>query len=175
MPGVLMITRLPSEEGIRLLLTPNRSISWRGIVLVWLGLVCVSLIVVTIMVLAGAWLVLPFAGIELTALAIGLYVAARKCWRQEVLEISTETVTLEKGRYHHRESQLALPRRYARVQLEPAPQEWAAPRLFLSHRNTRVPLGAFLNPADVEELVGLLASHGVRLEYPPTTYEGFWW
>mgnify|MGYP003677110479 CR=1 FL=1 len=70
-----MITRLPSEEGIRLLLTPNRSISWRGIVLVWLGLVAVSMLVVVLMVFAGAWLVLPFAGIELTALAVGVSVA----------------------------------------------------------------------------------------------------
>ncbi|WP_339798926.1 DUF2244 domain-containing protein [uncultured Marinobacter sp.] len=170
-----MITRLPSEEGIRLLLTPNRSISWRGIVLVWLGLVAVSMLVVVLMVFAGAWLVLPFAGIELTALAVGLYVAARKCWRQEVLDIGVETLTLEKGRYHRRESQLALPRRYTRVQLEPAPQEWAPPRLFLSHRDTRVALGAFLNPADIEELVGLLARNGFRLEYPPPTFEGFWW
>ncbi|MEI4850567.1 DUF2244 domain-containing protein, partial [Klebsiella pneumoniae] len=71
--------------------------TWKGNIRVWLAAVLLQLMISTGMVLAGAWPVLPFAGLELTALAAGFYYTSRKCQKREVLTFSPELIRLEKG------------------------------------------------------------------------------
>lgn len=168
-----MVEHLPCNEGIRLLLTPNRSISWRGVVRVWLGLVTVSLAVAVGMALAGAWVVLPFAGLELTALAAALYYTARKCQRQEVLVIAPESLRLEKGRVR-KEAEWELPRRSTRVHVDPADHPWTPARFYLMHRDVAVSLASFLNVEDSEKLLGILESQGLTIERGAQPFSGFW-
>ncbi|MCB1796165.1 MAG: DUF2244 domain-containing protein, partial [Candidatus Competibacteraceae bacterium] len=54
-------------------LRPNRSLSWRQNLGVFGGLCLVTLMLVLPLVSMGFWLVLPFAGLELLAVGIGLY------------------------------------------------------------------------------------------------------
>ncbi|MDX1800905.1 MAG: DUF2244 domain-containing protein, partial [Marinobacter sp.] len=63
-----MIRHGQHSDGVRLLLSPNCSLSWRDNVRIWIALCALSAIIVTGMVWAGAWLVFPFAGLELGAL-----------------------------------------------------------------------------------------------------------
>ena len=53
-------------------LRPNRSLSWRQNLAVFAGLCAVTLIATIPLVAAGCWLVLPFAGLELLVVGIGL-------------------------------------------------------------------------------------------------------
>lgn len=170
-----MISRLSSGAEARLVLTPNRSIGWRALVWVWCALVFLSAVVTGFMVLAGAWLVLPFAVLELGALAVGLYLAARKCWRQEVLVLGEETLTLESGYRQRKISSQAFPRRYTRVRVEPGASEASAPALVLSWRDQQVSVGAFLNTAELEQLLANLTRYGLRIEYPAPRFQGLWW
>lgn len=170
-----MISRLSSGAEARLVLTPNRSISWRALVWVWCSLVVVSTLVTGLMVLAGAWLVVPFAVLELGALAAGLYLAARKCWRQEVLVLGEDALVFESGYRLRKLASLRFPRRYTRVRVEPGATAASAPRLFLSWRDHQVPVGAFLNTAELEDLLAHLTRYGLRIEYPAPRFEGLWW
>lgn len=167
-----MIVRLPDEHGMRLLLRPNRSISWRALVRVWLGLVALTSVVVTGMTLIGAWLVIPFAGLELLAVGAGLWYTARKCSRQEVLTIGSDRLHLERG-HQTKESEWEAPRQAVRIFLDPKPHLWAPERVWLCCRGEEVPLAEFLNPKDSRELVTVLESQGLRVVRRTPRYVGF--
>ena len=85
-----MVERLPHPDGFRLVLTPNRSLSWHGNVRIWAALFVLSALIATGFTLMGAWVIIPFAGLELIALACGIYLTSRECQRQEVLSIDDE-------------------------------------------------------------------------------------
>lgn len=158
-----MVEQLRTKPETHLLLTPNRSLGWRGNVGVLLSLNVLFLVIAAGMFWAGAWVVLPFVGLELAALAVALYVTARKCWRQEVLVITSDTLRLEKGVYR-KQDQWELPRRYTRIQLGAPRHPWTPPVLSLKHRDTEVELAPFLNLKDTQVLVGILEKNGLSIE-----------
>lgn len=158
-----MVKQLQGNDTIRILLTPNRSLSWRGNLRFLLSLVVLSLVVMAGMVTVGAWVVLPFFGLELSALAGALYYTARRCRQQEVLVVEVERLRLEKGIYR-KQAEWAWPRRYTRVLMEVPRHPWTPPALYLSHRDTRVALAPFLNLEDTRSLVRSLERLGFAIE-----------
>ena len=169
-----MVEKLDHPGGTRLLLTPNRSLSWKGNVRIWIGLVVLSAIIGIGWALAGAWVILPFAGLELIAVAAGIYITSRDCQRKEVLTMEGDEILLEKGR-KQKNAQWSLPRPYTRLQLNEPVHPFAPAKLFLSHRNDRVSLGGFLNVEDTERLVEALESLGfVPERKQPDPEIGLW-
>ncbi|WP_111495181.1 DUF2244 domain-containing protein [Marinobacter bohaiensis] len=158
-----MVQRLQRSGGTSLLLTPNRSLSWRGNLRVWFALLVVSVLIAGGMAWAGAWLILPFAGLELSALAWAIYTTCRECQRCEVLSIDADTLCLERGR-QRKLAEWQLPRRDTRIHLVAARHPWTPPRLFLMHRELEIGLAPFLNMDDTHALVGLLERQGIRVE-----------
>lgn len=169
-----MIEHLECDHGVRLLLTPNRSLSWKGNVRFWLALFAVSLVISIGMALAGAWVIVPFAGLELLALAIGIYVTARACQTQEVLLVTSDGITLEKGRTS-KEKEWHFPGQYTRVRVRLPLHPFAPPKLFLAHREQNVALAPFLNVEDTQILLHILEGKGVTLDrQAPAPDPGFW-
>lgn len=158
-----MVEQREHNGGIRLLLRPNRSLSWRNSVRIWLGMCTLSLIIVTVTFLAGAWLVMPFAGLEVSALGAALYYTARQCRKQEVLDISPQSLHLEKGLYR-KEAEWELPRQYTRIHVAIRRHPWTPPKLSLSHRDLDISLAAFLNIDDTRLLISILERQGLRIE-----------
>lgn len=89
----------PGSANCQLVVRPNCSLSWRGTVTFYLGMCLVSLTIAGLFAAAGAWLVLPFAGIELLALGGALYVVALRADSREVIAIRGDTVEVQRGRY----------------------------------------------------------------------------
>lgn len=169
-----MVEQIQHPDGIRLLLTPNHSLSWRGNVRIWLGLLALSTVIAGGMALAGAWVIIPFAGLELAALAAAIYLTSRACQRREVLTIDDTDIHLEKGRTQ-KLAQWTLPRRYARLRLNAPPHPFTPPKLELVHRDTQVSLGTFLNIEDTDALIQLLQSRGLVIERrEPDPKIGLW-
>lgn len=170
-----MVEHLEYDHGVRLLLTPNRSLSWQGNVRLWLALFVVSLMISTGMVMAGAWVIVPFAGLELLALATGIYLTSRACQAQEVLIISEDGLTLEKGR-NTKQSEWQFPRQYTRVRVNLPRHPFAPAKLFLTHRDQKVALGPFLNVEDTQILLRILEGKGVTLDRQVRVPNvGFWY
>ena len=69
-------------------LRPNRSLSWRQNLVAFAGLCMVTLVLVVPLVAMGFWLVLPFAGLELLAVGIGLYCTICRCHECEVIWVA---------------------------------------------------------------------------------------
>ncbi|MGP4844004.1 DUF2244 domain-containing protein [Marinobacter sp. 1Y8] len=161
-----MVQQLSSESGIRLLLTPNRSLSWQGNVRIWLGLCAVSLLISIGMLTAGAWVVLPFAGLEVFAVGAAFYYTARQCQRQEVLIFSDDNLRLEKG-LDRIEAAWDLPRQYTRLGMTEPRHIWTPRRLFLIYRELEIPLAPFLNLDDIKILTRILEREGLRMQHQP--------
>ncbi|TVP60916.1 MAG: DUF2244 domain-containing protein [Halomonadaceae bacterium] len=158
-----MIEHLPQEEGTGLVLTPNRSLSWKGNLMIFGAAVLFFTVMISVMIVVGAWVIFPFAVLELTVLFFGLYLTSRKCQLQEVLYIIGDQLRLEKGRYTL-ENEWEMPRQYARVTLTAPRHPFTPPKLLLMYRDTEVPLGTFLNEEDTLTLIDLLESKGVRID-----------
>lgn len=158
-----MIERIQNHNATSLVLTPNRSMSWQGNLILWCGFSMLVVVIVMVLALAGAWVVVPFAGLELLGLLAGLYYTSRKCHRQEVLHINPETVRLEKGLYE-KEQEWEMPRQWVRVYLTMPMRGWKPPSLQLVHRDTEVSFASFLNQDDTKDLVAFLESRGIQIE-----------
>jgi len=147
------ITERPGS-GWRIVLQPNRSISWHGTIVFYLILAAVSFTVAGGLAVLGYWLVLPFAGLEMIALAAALYAAARYCWQREVISVDSEGIRIERG--HRRPGEpLDLPRLWSRAELECPSHPWRPSRLLIRGGGSEVEVGRFLNE---EERVRLAES-----------------
>ncbi|MDI9244823.1 DUF2244 domain-containing protein [Marinobacter sp. CHS3-4] len=158
-----MVEQLPSDDGHRYLLTPNRSMSWAGNVRIWLALLGLTTVIVAGFTLIGAWVILPFAGLELAALAAGFYYTARQCQRQEVLLLGPDTIRLEKG-MKRKEAEWEIPRQFSRVWQDEPRHPFTPPKLHLQFRNEEIPIGSFLNMDDTETLIAILQRYGILIQ-----------
>jgi uncharacterized membrane protein len=94
---MISVDKVSSGESYRFVLSPNCSISWRELLLFYCLTCAVALAVGLFFTLQGLWLVLPFSGLEMLALGIGLYVTSRKVYRREVITLDPECTRIEKG------------------------------------------------------------------------------
>ncbi len=76
----------------------NQSLSWRGNKLFIYFMAAISFGIAGMFAFKGAWLILPFAGLEILALTIGLYMCSLHGRDQEVVTIDDDLVKVEKGR-----------------------------------------------------------------------------
>ncbi|MGE5154530.1 MAG: DUF2244 domain-containing protein [Bdellovibrio bacteriovorus] len=130
-------------EARRYTLCPNRSLDWRSTKRVFLGFVACMGLFSAYWVAQGAWLVLPFFGLELLVLGLGLYLSALAGSRREVVEIDgAELRVLRGGRRLERVEH--LPRYWSRVVLSTDPAGWCPSRLCLVAHGRRVQVGAAL-------------------------------
>ena len=113
-----------------IVIRPNRSLSPGGIAGVFLAYVGVVSTIVAGFWVAGAWMILPFAGLELAmlgALCGWMYQHGGDC---ETVAVIGDRLRISKrsgGRVSHRE----FLRYWARVWLQPGAHEWHPSRLLL--------------------------------------------
>lgn len=135
----------------RFVIRPNRSLSWQGSLWFFLSLLLITIIIASTLTLMGFWLVLPFAGLEMLALGLGLYVVTCRCHECEVVSISPDTVRIQKGRRYPRED-WTLGRYWTRVVLEHCPRAWYPSRLLLRSHGRAVEIGRFLHEDERQRL-----------------------
>ena len=93
-----MARELPFRDGnagFSLILKRNCSISPAGLAGVFGALAAVALAIGGAFAVAGAWLVLPFAGLEIAALAAAYLAYARRAADYERIELSAGRLTVE--------------------------------------------------------------------------------
>ncbi len=115
-----MARELPFRDGnagFSLILKRNCSISPAGLAGVFGALAAVALAIGAAFALAGAWLVLPFAGLEIAALAIAYLAYARRAADYERIELAAGRLTIEVAEAH-RTSRYEMEARRARVYVE---------------------------------------------------------
>lgn len=122
---MLSIPREPARElpfrdgnaGFSLTLKRNCSISPAGFAGVFAALACVVVAIGAGFAVVGAWLVLPFAGLEVLLLGTAYVIHARRAADYERIELDSGRLTVEVGEAQ-KTSRYEIDARRARVRLE---------------------------------------------------------
>jgi len=155
-----LVTTSTDDESTLITLLPNRSASWgqTRVLLVLLG--AFVLLVGLAWSLAGAWVILPFAGLEVLLLVYFLHKVSYQTYRKELIRIERDRVTVSRGVYYPQHQwQLQRPGTYLAVTRPHRPLEEL--RLSLADDHARCEIGMFLNQQDREQARALLLAAGL--------------
>lgn len=135
----------------RFLIRPNSSLPWRGVVRFYIGIATVSFGIAILFALSGAWLILPFAGLEMLALGAALYVVARRgtCWQSVSIKGDRIEVIDHDTRSDRRQT---FHRAWAQVSLEQAPISGYPSKLTIRSHGTAIEIGHYLADSEKENL-----------------------
>jgi uncharacterized membrane protein len=134
---------------------PNQSASWDANVLLLLILAIPVLGIAVAFALLGAWVILPFAGLELLALGAALYKVNCRQQYRHVITVSDDSVCIDKG-YRTPQEHWQLARHHSGLTVTTQQHPWDGPLLCVHDQHASVTLGEFLNREDSLQLLALL-------------------
>ena len=134
---------------------PNCSLTWRGNLWLLAGFCVVSFGIAGFFAFLGLWLVLPFAGLEMVALALALYLCAWRAQLTEVVWLDGDRLRIEIGR-RGPEKQHEFDRHWVRVLLLPASAGFRRSRLMLRSHGRQLEIGACLPEEERRDLAAAL-------------------
>jgi uncharacterized membrane protein len=137
---------------IRIVLTPNRSISWPLLLRFYLFTCLLSFSIAGLFTLLGYWIVLPFSGLEMMALGLGLYFASRKIYRQEVITIDKVNIKIEKGHINP-VNIWVFDSHWVNIETEKTKGYRNNIKIMMGSHGKYIELGSFLTKLDKESLV----------------------
>lgn len=136
-----------------ILIGPNASLSrrWAWVAFGWIAFV--TTVISTTFLFLGLWPILPWAGLEVGAFGVALWIAQRGNRYREVLTFEGDDLRVEIGMVGRGVlAQLHLKRPLTRVLIEPNALRNHPTRLLLSCCGQRVELGRCLTDAERETL-----------------------
>ncbi|HET8701621.1 MAG TPA: DUF2244 domain-containing protein [Nitrococcus sp.] len=152
----MVATQYDEKDGSwYLILRPNIALSWRQTKLFLLLTTGVSLAWAGAFAVMGLWLILPFAGLEVGALALALIVTAQRAYDTEVVHVSESKVQIDKGR-RRLEHRWSFDRVWSEVILAAPGHPWYPTRLVVRSRGELVELGSFLADDERAQAAGEL-------------------
>ena len=142
-----------SEDGIhRILLRPNQSTDWKSS-LIFISIIAFTCLTIGIgFALAGATMILPFAGLEILFVATCVYLVMKQTYKQEVITLTKEKLTIAKGAGKI-DQEWEYFRMWSFISVERPKHLWYPAHIIVSSKGERVPIGDFLNEDEKEELV----------------------
>jgi uncharacterized membrane protein len=145
-----------------IVLRPNQAASWRENRRFLLVVAAVAVFVSTGFALMGAWMILPFAGLEVAALTSLMWYVYSVHSRQEVVHFSEQEIIVEQGK-HQPESVWRCQRPWCRFNLHRS-HPWYPRQLTLSCHQREIEIGRFLTDEERETLHRHLAD--LMRQYP---------
>ena len=130
---------------------PNSSLGWRSTVWLLLGFAALSGCIATGFALLGAWMILPFAGLEVVVLCIALYLCAQRNSRCEVIAVGRESVTVMRGRKEPEEGH-EFQRAWVQIVHEQPAHHWYPSRLLIRSHGRAVEVGSCLTEEERKQL-----------------------
>lgn len=158
-----MVSVNSSENLISIKLEPNRSATWKQ---TRVFVICLGTFVLAISIawsFVGAWLVLPFAGIEVALLAYFMYRVSKNTYKYEQVIIDDSSVTLITSKQQWRWSNSKV-----KLIVYRAEKTLDVSRVFLTSvgepssfglNDAGVEFGIFLNQTDKKLLLSTLRPH----------------
>lgn len=156
-----MIEKHCDDNRVQLILAPNKSMSWSDNKKILMALFVVNLTIGSVWVFMGAWMVLPFAGLEVLCVGAGMYYVSWKLNFKHIITVEAESVILQKGVYFPKQ-QWQWQRAQTRLLRIPSQYRMSAPTLQFKHLNENVEIGEFLNRGEKKQLVETLQKLGFQ-------------
>ncbi len=142
---------MSSRDETQIIISPNASLG-RGAAVGALAVISLTTLAVGLAwTLAGFWLVLPFAGLEVAVLVAVFRYLLRQGQFREVIRIGAERITVQTGRGRP-ERECHLPRPWTRVVCEPGRFRGYPCRLWLRAGGRQVEVGSCLTDREREAL-----------------------
>ena len=139
------------EHCYEILIKPNRSMTANGMML-FVFLVGVAVFLVTLrFVLLGAWVVLPFAALEVVLLAAGFWLFERASRYRETVRLTQTRFSIVQEGVNGRRSWDFNPH-WVRVNLLLDPSDWYPSKLLIKSHDQQVEIGACLTNQERDEL-----------------------
>ena len=141
-----MLFNLTNENDLKktIMVMPNRAMPWQHIMMIYLLISGVTISIAFGFFTQGLTLILPFAGLELLALGVVLYISAWRSNIKEVVNVTEEKIRIEIGR-NAPEKTYELDKAWAKVVLERSWNNWYPSRLLLRSHGRQLEIGKFLN------------------------------
>ena len=141
-----MLFNLTNENDLKktIMVMPNRAMPWQHIMMIYLLVSGVTISIAFSFFTQGLTLILPFAGLELLALGVVLYISAWRSNIKEVVNITEEKIRIEIGR-DVPEKIYELDKAWANIVLERSWNNWYPSRLLLRSHGRQLEIGKFLN------------------------------
>jgi uncharacterized membrane protein len=154
---------------------PNQSASWQVNKVLILALGLPFALIATAFSLAGAWLLLPFAGLEITGIGAALYVVCKRLQNKHVLIFDHQQLKVEKGCGKPEHSWMFDVSTLA-VAVERQAHPWDALKISLYGHSPngqcqQVSVGDFLNKQDSQKLLNALRKQGLPVRSDSTLCE----
>lgn len=146
----------------RLVITANRSMSWQANKRILAFMFCVNMAIALSWTAMGAWMVLPFAGLEIALVGFGMYYVSWKLSFKEIIIVEGDSLILQKGIYFPKH-QCNWQRSETSIIKQPSKYRMSAPTLFLKHLNQSIEIGAALNRIEKKQLREHLISLGLGI------------
>jgi uncharacterized membrane protein len=140
--------------GLQVIVRPNRTLTLRGMTVLFAGLTVVFLTIGIGFTLAGAWPVLPFAGLQLALVGAVLYRLYRHADDHDRIIVERERVTVIRRR-GRREWRDGFQRYWTRVLLERR-RGWYPSQLKVGSHGRFVVIAAGVNEKERESLSATL-------------------
>ena len=141
-----MLFNLTNENDLKktIMVMPNRAMPWQHIMMIYLLVSGVTISIAFSFFTQGLTLILPFAGLELLALGVVLYISAWRSNIKEVVNVNEEKIRIEIGRNVPKEI-YELDKAWANIVLERSWNNWYPSRLLLRSHGRQLEIGKFLN------------------------------
>ena len=138
-------------------LTPHRSLSRTGFVLVMTVLGAVSFAAGMVFLLIGAWPVFGFFGLDVLLVYWAFRANYRAAAAYEDVVVMPSELRVRKVSHRGQVSEWALNPLWARLEYE-IDEEFGLQRLYLVSRGRKLPIASFLPPAEKESFAAALAA-----------------
>jgi uncharacterized membrane protein len=149
---MLQIEHDTNWERGRIILRPHPPSSWRVNLWIVALVASLSLSFAIGFALAGAWLILPFAGLEIGALYGLLYYVSLKTRVQEVIQFSDQQIRVQRGRRRPAQ-EWECQRFWCRLHVLAPHHPWYRSQVCLRCHGEQVELGQFLSDRDKQALI----------------------
>lgn len=142
-----MVKTQVESDKTTIILTPNRSASWRQTkwLLIILGTFVLGVAIAWSFV--GAWIVLPFAGFEVGLLTILMTKVSRRTYQKQVVTVDESQIKVESG-VETPDKTHAFDRHASHLNITEPEHSMDKARLTLTDHKNSLELGAFLNQQD---------------------------
>jgi uncharacterized membrane protein len=133
------------------LIRPNRSMTAKGMVF-FVAVIGLGVFLIAIrFVLLGAWVILPFAVLEIGFLAAGFWLYERASRYRETVQLSRDSFLITQDGVNVRRSWRFNPH-WVQVNLKLDPNDWYPSRLLIRSHGEQVEIGTCLTNQEREEL-----------------------
>ena len=147
------------EHQVQLHLSPNRSATWQQTKYLIAAFAVFITSIAIAWAIAGAWVILPFAGVEVGLLAIIMYLVSKATYRWETIVVSVDNIHVSCSNG----ATLCFPRFDTSLYYQEDLKLKYISRLIIQTPVQQFELGAFLNSKDKKQVRDCLHGAGIMV------------